>query len=93
MIGFGFGRIVVQHICTSVCACWDESTVKYGFIKNLPPSTWCIIKTVPRFLKPSANIRRIPVFRWNLANGITGFVLGFTLEKCGLKIHVIKVPP
>ena len=43
LIGFGFGRIVVQHICTSVCACWDESTVKEGSINDLPPAAWRII--------------------------------------------------
>ena len=81
LIGLCPRSTVIQNIGTSICACGNKSTIKYGFVNDLPPAAWRIIKTVTRFLKPST------VFWWYLANDVSCFIMGFTLEESGLEVH------
>ena len=87
LIGLCPRSTVIQNIGTSICAFGNKSTIKHGFVNDLPPAAWRIIKTVTRFLKPSTNIRRIAVFWWYLANDVSCFIMGFTLEESGLEVH------
>ena len=82
----------IQYVATSISSCGNHTISAWCLVKNVPPSSRCIIHTKCRFLQSCSNFWWMTCFWWQLAHNITIHIIRLSLKKGCFEINVEKIP-